>query len=131
MYMHTVINLYSYSFAQIDYSMHEVSDSAMPLLLCTCLCNNSKWCWPSFVSPSSCTVHYCMYYNINEWAYFRENLQLVCPISCQKLLEMAHMRLIFTMVFISILQMGCSECCMLWIHGAHQAYTERALQPYP
>ena len=32
------------------------SDSVMPLLLCACLCNNSKWCLPSFVSPSSCTV---------------------------------------------------------------------------
>ena len=32
------------------------SDSAMPLLSCACLCNNSKWCLPSFVSPSSCTV---------------------------------------------------------------------------
>ena len=26
------------------------------LCLCSCLCNNSKWCLPSFVSPSSCTV---------------------------------------------------------------------------
>ena len=31
------------------------SDSAMPLLSCACLLNNSKWCLPSFVSPS-CTV---------------------------------------------------------------------------
>ena len=31
-------------------------DSSMPLLSCTCLCNNSKWCLLSFVSPSSCTV---------------------------------------------------------------------------
>ena len=32
------------------------SDFAMPLLSCTCLCNNSKLCLPSFVSPSSATV---------------------------------------------------------------------------
>ena len=32
------------------------SDSAMSLLSCACLCNNSKWCLLSFVSPSSCTV---------------------------------------------------------------------------
>ena len=25
----------------------------MPLLSCTCLCKNSKWCLPSFVSPSA------------------------------------------------------------------------------
>ena len=28
----------------------------MPLLSCACLCNNSKLCLPSFVSPSSCIV---------------------------------------------------------------------------
>ena len=32
------------------------SDSSMPLLPCTCLLNNSKWCLASFVSHSSCTV---------------------------------------------------------------------------
>ena len=31
-------------------------DSAMPLLSCAWLRNNSKWCPPSFVSPSFCTV---------------------------------------------------------------------------
>ena len=31
-------------------------DSAMPLLSCASLCNNRKWCLPSLVSPSSCTV---------------------------------------------------------------------------
>ena len=42
------------------------SDSAMPLLSCACLCNNSKWCLPSFVSPSSCTVLFlhCFLLNI-------------------------------------------------------------------
>ena len=32
------------------------SDSALPLLSCACFTDNSKWCLPSFVSPSSCTV---------------------------------------------------------------------------
>ena len=32
------------------------SDSAMPFLSCASLCNNSKWCLPSFASPSSCNV---------------------------------------------------------------------------
>ena len=27
-----------------------------PFLSCACLCNNTKWCLPSFVSPSSCIV---------------------------------------------------------------------------
>ena len=39
-----------------------------------CLCNNSKWCLPSFVSPSSYTVLllWCFLLNINRWAYFPE-----------------------------------------------------------
>ena len=51
------------------------SDSAI-------LYNNSKWCLPSFVSPSSYTVlhslvllnclHNYMYYNINRWLYIGE-----------------------------------------------------------
>ena len=36
--------------------IYTCSDSAMPLLSCAYLCNNSKLCLPSFVSPSSCTV---------------------------------------------------------------------------
>ena len=39
--------------------MYACCDSAMPLLSCACLCNNSKWCLPSFVSPSSYTVLQC------------------------------------------------------------------------
>ena len=54
--------------------MYTCSDPAMSLSLsCTCLC---KWCLPSFVSPSSCTVlllrrflHNRMYCSIlNRWA---------------------------------------------------------------
>ena len=33
--------------------MYTCSDSAKPLLSCTCLCNNSKWYLPSFISPTS------------------------------------------------------------------------------
>ena len=53
---------FSRKYAHLTHSLALVicvcSDSAMPLLSCTCLCNNSKWCLavPSFVSPSSCTV---------------------------------------------------------------------------
>ena len=36
--------------------MYSCSDSAMPPLSCACLCSNSKWCLPSFVNPSPCTV---------------------------------------------------------------------------
>ena len=36
-------------------------DSAILLLSCACLCNNSKWCLPSFVSPSSYTVLQCFF----------------------------------------------------------------------
>ena len=41
---------------QLVIVMYACSDSAMPLLSRTCLCNNSKWCLPSFVSPSSYIV---------------------------------------------------------------------------
>ena len=41
---------------QLVIVMYACSDSAMPLLSRTCLCNNSKWCLPSFVSSSSYTV---------------------------------------------------------------------------
>ena len=40
------LHLFAYSFG----------DSALPLLSCACLHNNSKWYLPSFVSPSSCIV---------------------------------------------------------------------------
>ena len=63
--------------------MYACSDSAMPLLSFTCLCNNSKLCLPPFVSPSSCKVLLrwcfllnCMYCSINGWAYFREKSTL-------------------------------------------------------
>ena len=47
-------------------------------LSCTCLCNNNKWCLPSFVSPSPCTVLLLQYFllnktaciYINRWSYF-------------------------------------------------------------
>ena len=58
--------------------MYTCCDSSMPLLSCICLCNSSKWCLPSFVSPSSCTVLLLqcfllssMYCAINGWAYFQ------------------------------------------------------------
>ena len=56
--------------------MYACCDPATPLLSCTCLCKNRKWCLPSFVSPSSYTVHNCMYYSINGWVYFREKSTL-------------------------------------------------------
>ena len=37
-------------------SMYTCGASVVPLLSCICLCNNSKWCLPSFVSPSSCSA---------------------------------------------------------------------------
>ena len=70
------------------------NDSAMPFLSCACLCNNRKWCLPSFVSPSSCFSASCLtddnactiqlksvgvlsresnnFISFRGWAYFRE-----------------------------------------------------------
>ena len=39
-----------------DHIIYACSDSAMLLLSCACLCNNSKWDLPLLVSPSSCSV---------------------------------------------------------------------------
>ena len=69
----------------------------MPLLSCTCLiCNNSKWCLLSFVSPSSCTVLllHCFLFNkiacgINRWAYFRERK---APFATTLLVGLAYFR---------------------------------------
>ena len=50
--------------------MYSCSDSAKALLSSACLHNNSKWCRPSLVSPSSCTVL------LLQWVYFREKSTL-------------------------------------------------------
>ena len=37
--------------------LYTCSDSAVPLLSCACLCNNSKWCLPSFGVVSMSEQH--------------------------------------------------------------------------
>ena len=48
-------------------SLALVMFACMSLLPWICVCNNSKWCLPSFVCPSSCTV---LLIQKRGWAYF-------------------------------------------------------------
>ena len=45
--------------------VYACSDSAMPFLSSACLCNNNKWCLPSSVSPSPCTVLLLLCFRLN------------------------------------------------------------------
>ena len=58
--------------------MYSCTNSSMLQLSCTCWCNKSIWCFPSFVSPYSCTEllassvllaqHNCMCYSSIAWS---------------------------------------------------------------
>ena len=50
------------------------SDSAMPLLLCVCLHNNSKWCLPSFASPFFRTVLLLLWFLQPFKPFFFDNI---------------------------------------------------------
>ena len=68
---------FTWKYAHLTHSLALVicacSDSAMPLLSCACLCTNSKWCLPSFVSPSYCTVLLLHCFLLNITACLQHN----------------------------------------------------------